>query len=77
MRQPRQPDLVDIARPGDEIEVIGIFKSKFDYFANINHGFPVFKTEIEANNIKRFGDENVIELTDEDKRLIRETSKMP
>lgn len=47
----------------------------FDYFANVNHGFPVFKTSIEANNIRRFGDEDVIELTDEDKKKIRETSR--
>ena len=60
-------DLVDIARPGDEVEVTGIFINRLDYNANVKHGFPVFTTIIEANNIKRFGDEDVIELTDEDK----------
>ena len=73
-RVPRQKevfilnDLVDQARPGDEVEITGIFINKFDYGANVKHGFPVFSTIIEANNVKRFGDENVIELTDEDKQ---------
>jgi len=33
----------------------------------VKHGFPVFTTIIEANNVRRFGDEQIIELTDEDK----------
>jgi DNA replication licensing factor MCM2 len=82
-RVPRQKevyilnDLVDTARPGDEVEVTGIFKNKFEYGANIKHGFPVFSTLIEANYVKRFGDEQVIELTDEDKKAIRDLSKNP
>ena len=62
-RVPRQKevyilnDLVDSARPGDEVEITGIFMNKFEYGANIKHGFPVFSTVIEANNVKRFGDE--------------------
>lgn len=62
-RVPRQKevfilnDLVDSARPGDEVEITGIFINKFDYGANVKHGFPVFSTLIEANNVKRFGDE--------------------
>jgi len=35
-------DLVDTARPGDEVEITGIFINKFDYGANVKHGFPVF-----------------------------------
>lgn len=75
-RVPRQKevivmhDLVDIARPGDEVEITGIYINRFDYFANVKHGFPVFQTIVEANNIKRFGDEEIIELTDEDKTTI-------
>lgn len=49
--------MVDSARPGDEVEITGIFINQFDYFANVKHGFPVFKTIIEANYVKRFGDE--------------------
>lgn len=67
--------MVDKARPGDEVEITGIFMNKFDHGANIKHGFPVFNTIIEANNVKRFGDERHVELTDEDKQEIRRLSK--
>ena len=70
-------DLVDSARPGDEVEITGIFINRFDYNANVKHGFPVFQTSIEANNVKRFGDEQIIELTDEDKAEIRALAKQP
>ena len=82
-RVPRQKevfilnDLVDTARPGDEVEITGIFINKFDYGANVKYGFPVFTTIIEANNVKRFGDEQIVELTDEDKDAIRKLSKQP
>lgn len=82
-RVPRQKevfilnDLVDTARPGDEVEITGIFINKFDYGANIKHGFPVFHTIIEANNVRRFGDEDIVEITDEDKAAIKKLSKEP
>ena len=66
---------MDTARPGDEVEITGIYINRFDYFGNIKHGFPVFQTIVEANNLKRFGDEDIIELTDEDKQEIRRLSK--
>lgn len=72
-RVPRQKevllfnDLVDSARPGDEVEVTGIYINRFDYFSNVKHGFPVFTTTIEANFIRRYGDEDLVDLTDEDK----------
>lgn len=70
-------DLVDSARPGDEVEITGIYINRFDYFSNVKHGFPVFQTVIEANNVRRFGDEDIVELTDEDKQKIRDLGKMP
>ena len=70
-------DQVDSARPGDEVEITGIYINRFDYFANIKHGFPVFSTIIEANYIRRFGDEDIIELTEEDKQQIRDLSRQP
>ena len=82
-RVPRQKevyvlnDQVDAARPGDEVEITGIFMNRFDYWANIKHGFPVFQTIIEANFIRRFGDEDIIELTEEDKQAIRDLAKQP
>jgi len=44
-------DLVDMCRPGDEIEVTGIFKNNFDVSLNSLNGFPVFATIIEANHV--------------------------
>ena len=82
-RVPRQKevyllnDLVDSARPGDEVEITGVYINRFDYFSNVKHGFPVFTTIIEANYVRRFGDDDVVELTDEDKQQIRELSKQP
>ena len=49
----------------------------FDYVSNVKHGFPVFNTIIEANYVKRYGDEDVIILTDEDKDEITKLSKQP
>lgn len=66
---------MDSARPGDEVEITGIYINRFDYFSNIKHGFPVFQTIIEANNVRRFGDDEIVELTDEDKQAIRDLSK--
>ena len=43
----------------------------------MRHGFPVFTTIIEANYVRRFGDEEIIELMDEDKQAIRDLSKKP
>lgn len=73
-RVPRQKecivlhDLVDAARPGDEVQIIGIYMHRYDQIANAKHGFPVFQTLVEVVNLQRFGDENIIELTDEDKQ---------
>lgn len=46
-------DLVDIAKPGEEIELTGIYKNSYDGILNAKNGFPVFATIIEANCIKR------------------------
>lgn len=68
-------DLIDIARPGDEVEITGIYLTRFDFGANAKHGFPVFSTTIEANHVRRFGDEDVVEITEEDKKEIKRLSK--
>ncbi|KAM3159837.1 DNA replication licensing factor MCM2 [Lachancea thermotolerans] len=46
-------DLVDIAKPGEEIEVTGVYKNNYDGNLNARNGFPVFATIIEANSIRR------------------------
>jgi DNA replication licensing factor MCM2 len=42
-------DMIDCASPGEEIEVIGIYRNNFDAALNTKNGFPVFATIIEAN----------------------------
>ncbi|KAJ1674924.1 MCM DNA helicase complex subunit, partial [Spiromyces aspiralis] len=65
-------DLIDCAKPGDEIEVTGIYGHTYDVSLNTKQGFPVFATVIEANHIKRRADEfAAFRLTEEDRRAIR------
>jgi DNA replication licensing factor MCM2 len=70
-------DLVDTVRPGEEVEVTGIYVSRFDISTNIKHCFPVFSTSIETNYIKRLNEIDIGELTDEDKIEIRKLAKDP
>ena len=72
-----QGDLVDTARPGDEVEITGIYTSKFDYNMNVQHGFPIFNTHIDANFIKRLHDINHNTLTEDEIMEIRKLSKSP
>lgn len=46
-------DLVDSAKPGEEIEITGVYKQSYDGSLNSKNGFPVFMTVIEANSIKK------------------------
>eukprot|EP00054_Salpingoeca_dolichothecata_P010895 m.60530 g.60530 ORF g.60530 m.60530 type:complete len:898 (+) comp19194_c0_seq2:73-2766(+) len=77
-RLPRQKDvillwdLVDSCKPGDEIELTGIYRHSYDRALNTRQGFPVFSTIIEANYIeKRLDKFSQFGLTDEDVREIR------
>ena len=70
-------DLVDTVRPGDEVELTGIFISKFDFSMNVRYAFPVFQTFIEAVHLKRLNEIEIGVLTDEDKIQIRQLSKDP
>eukprot|EP01135_Chromosphaera_perkinsii_P011843 Nk52_evm34s2506 gene=Nk52_evmTU34s2506 len=83
-RLPRQKevillwDLVDSCKPGDEIEVTGIYRNNFDTSLNLANGFPVFSTLIEANYIKTREDQfDQYKLTEEDVKEIRELAKKP
>ncbi|ODQ81852.1 hypothetical protein BABINDRAFT_160082 [Babjeviella inositovora NRRL Y-12698] len=46
-------DLVDVAKPGEEVEITGIYKNSYDGSLNAKNGFPVFATVLEANAVKR------------------------
>ncbi|CAH9129730.1 unnamed protein product [Cuscuta epithymum] len=71
-------DLIDCARPGEEIEVTGIYTNNFDMSLNTKNGFPVFATVIEANYVTKKHDLfSAYKLTQEDKEEIEMLAKDP
>ncbi|KAG2218110.1 hypothetical protein INT45_002360, partial [Circinella minor] len=69
-------DLIDQAKPGEEIEVIGVYRNNFDASLSTKNGFPVFATIIEANYISKKEDMfAAYRLTDDDKKIIQEMGK--
>ncbi|KAI0047520.1 MCM-domain-containing protein [Auriscalpium vulgare] len=65
-------DLIDSAKPGEEVEVTGIYRNNFDASLNAKNGFPVFSTVIEANHINKKEDLfAAFRLTEEDEKEIR------
>ncbi|CAJ0604555.1 unnamed protein product [Cylicocyclus nassatus] len=70
-------DLCDSCKPGDEIEVTGVYSNNFDGALNYKQGFPVFNTLIHANHITNKDKLASSQLTDEDVKAIRELSKDP
>uniref|UniRef100_A0A7S0RHF6 DNA replication licensing factor MCM2 n=1 Tax=Pyramimonas obovata TaxID=1411642 RepID=A0A7S0RHF6_9CHLO len=71
-------DLIDIARPGEEIDVTGIFTNNFDAALNMKNGFPVFATVVEANYITKKADLfAAYKLSDEDKVEIQQLAADP
>jgi DNA replication licensing factor MCM2 len=46
-------DLCDTCKPGDEIELTGIYSNQYDVSLNTKQGFPVFTTVIIANHVLR------------------------
>ncbi|XP_008798359.1 DNA replication licensing factor MCM2 [Phoenix dactylifera] len=71
-------DLIDCARPGEEIEVTGIYTNNFDLSLNTKNGFPVFATVVEANYVTKKQDLfSAYKLTDEDKAEIERLARDP
>lgn len=71
-------DLIDVARPGDEVDVTGIYTNRFDVSLNTRQGFPVFSTVIEANNVvKREVASSAKAITEEDKKALLKLSQDP
>nr|CAN78904.1 hypothetical protein VITISV_022714 [Vitis vinifera] len=71
-------DLIDCARPGEEIEVTGIYTNNFDLSLNTKNGFPVFATVVEANYVTKKQDLfSAYKLTQEDKEEIEKLAKDP
>ncbi|KAK6951242.1 MCM DNA helicase complex subunit [Daldinia eschscholtzii] len=71
-------DLIDKAKPGEEIEVTGIYRNNYDAQLNNRNGFPVFATILEANNVVKAHDQLAgFRLTEEDEHEIRKLSRDP
>nr|XP_053629692.1 DNA replication licensing factor mcm2-like [Cherax quadricarinatus] len=69
-------DLCDSCKPGDDIEVTGVYTNNYDGSLNTSQGFPVFATIIMANHIAKKDNANAIKaLTDEDIKAIVSLSK--
>ncbi|CAO3660804.1 unnamed protein product [Umbelopsis vinacea] len=69
-------DLIDQCKPGEEIEVTGIYRNNFDASLSNKNGFPVFATIIEANYISKKEDLFAsFRLTEDDQRQIVALSK--
>lgn len=61
-------DLIDRARPGEEVEITGIYTNSFDMALNTGAGFPIFSTVVEANFVlPKGGLSRSNHLTDEEK----------
>lgn len=82
-RVPRHKDVIllgdniDVARPGDEVEITGIYTNRYDFGLNVKHGFPIFSTIIEANYVRRVSEIESYELLEEEKKQIRNLAKLP
>lgn len=71
-------DLIDCARPGEEIQVTGVYTNTYDATLNVKNGFPVFSTLVEANHIQKTEDVYATyKLTDEDLQDIHELARDP
>ncbi|KAK7206262.1 MCM2/3/5 family-domain-containing protein [Myxozyma melibiosi] len=71
-------DLIDCAKPGEEITVTGIYKNSYDGQLNARNGFPVFTTLIEASSIRRRDNSGEGGMwTEEEERAIRQLSRTP
>lgn len=71
-------DLIDQAKPGEEVEISGIYRNNYDAQLNHKNGFPVFATMLEANHVVKSHDQMAgFNLTEEDEREIRALSRDP
>mmetsp|Transcript_74412 Transcript_74412/g.215674 ORF Transcript_74412/g.215674 Transcript_74412/m.215674 type:complete len:890 (-) Transcript_74412:195-2864(-) len=70
-------DQVDSVRPGDELQLTGIYRCLYDAATNARTCFPVYKTEIAAVHLHRKGDVKLIELTEDKVQQINDLRRDP
>jgi len=69
-------DLCDVCKPGDEIELTGVYSNSYDSSLNTKNGFPIFATVIIANHIVRSDEKGECDrMTDDDIKAITQLSK--
>jgi replicative DNA helicase Mcm len=70
-------DMVDMARPGDRVSIIGVARAQQEYVGR-KARLRTFDLLLDANYVDIVGKEiEVVEITPEDERLIRELAKDP
>ncbi len=72
-----QDDTIDTCRPGEEVEVTGIFEANYDQTLNAQQSFPVFHTVIKANHLSRQKGDQTDKLSDDDIKAIHKMAKDP
>jgi DNA replication licensing factor MCM2 len=70
-------DLIDGCRPGEHVDITGIYTHSFDYKLTYNTGFPVFSTHIVANYVHSHTEQRIQDLTEQDIRDIQQLAKDP
>merc|ERR1719446_1639447 len=70
-------DMVDTVRPGDKMNLTGVYKCLYDAGTNARTCFPVYRTELEAVHIKCKGDVKEMNITDDMQAKIRELAASP
>jgi len=70
-------DQVDNVRPGDELSLTGVYRCLYDAATNARTCFPVYKTIIEAVHLRRKGDVQIENVTDEEQEQILELARDP
>ncbi|KAL3943743.1 MAG: hypothetical protein SGBAC_002166 [Bacillariaceae sp.] len=69
-------DLIDIARPGEEIEITGVYEQTYDASLTMKSGFPVFSTFLTSNHVSKRGDaSSTSNLSEQDVRAILDLAK--
>lgn len=69
-------DLIDLVKPGEIVEITGVYRHSFDIGMNSKQGFPVFKTLIEANYIHKVSDQSAaFSLSQIDIEMIRKLQR--
>jgi DNA replication licensing factor MCM2 len=68
-------DLIDTARPGELVEITGIYQHAFDVSVTQQSGFPVFRTYLTANHLQSREDAGSFHLSETDIRKIQELAR--